>query len=117
MFDDRTQSLNSVQNMGRDILATQPDGDSAAKTRKDLDRVTELWNLLNSSVEERKNKLDSLLPISQSVIAKFDDARKRLNNIDKTLDNEKWIPLASEDGVRQQIEGMKVSSMLFNFLY
>ena len=116
MFEDRAQSFNSVQNIGHEILASQPDGDNATKTKEDLDRVTELWSVLSSSVEERKNKLDSLLPISQSFVAKFDDAEKRLNCIDKTLDDEKWIPLADEDDIRKQVEEMKVCIVIFCML-
>ena len=113
MFEDRAQSFNSVQNIGHEILASQPDGDNATKTKEDLDRVTELWNVLSSSVEERKNKLDNLLPISQSFVAKFDDAEKRLGSIDKTLDDEKWIPLADEDDIRRQVEEMQVCIVVF----
>ena len=116
MFEDRAQSFNSVQNIGHEILASQPEGDNATKTKEDLDRVTELWSVLSSSVEERKNKLDSLLPISQSFVAKFDDAEKRLNCIDKTLDDEKLIPLADEDDIRKQVEEMKVCIVIFCML-
>ena len=108
MFDDRAQSLNSVQNIGHDILASQPDADSAAKTKEDLDRVTDLWNSLSSCVEERKNKLDSLLPISESFVSKLDDAQRRVSDIDQALDDDKWIPRASEDYIEKQIEDMKV---------
>ena len=108
MFDDRAPSFNSVQNIGHDILASQPDGDSAAKTKEDLDKVTELWNVLSNAVEERKSKLDSLLPVSQSFIAKFDEASKRLAEIDKNLDDEKWIPLGTAEDVEKQIDDMKV---------
>ena len=109
MFNDRAQSFNSVQKIGHDILASQPDKDSAAKTKEDLDRVTELWTSLNSAVGERKQKLDNVLPISQDFVGKFDEASKQLNAINKSLDDERWIPLASEDGIRKQIEDMKVN--------
>lgn len=108
MFDDRSQSFNLVQNIGHDILASQPDGDSAAKTREDLDRVTELWNSLSSCVEERKNKLDSLLPISENFVSMLDDAQKRVGDVDKKLDDDKWVPLATEDDIKKQIDDMKV---------
>eukprot|EP00112_Aurelia_sp_Birch-Aquarium-sp1_P005323 Seg1602.4 transcript_id=Seg1602.4/GoldUCD/mRNA.D3Y31 product="Microtubule-actin cross-linking factor 1 isoforms 1/2/3/5" protein_id=Seg1602.4/GoldUCD/D3Y31 len=103
MFDDRGPSFNTVQKIGKELIASQPDEESTAKTKEDLDKVTELWNLLDSEVNDRKDKVEEILPASQKFVENLAAAQKRVEDVDKMIDEEKWIPRSSEEDLKKQI--------------
>ena len=108
MFNDRAPSFNSMLKMGKEIIESQPDEEGASKTKEDLDKVTELWNILNNDVQDRKSKLDGLLPVSQEFLAKLDAASKIIGNVNGNLDDKKWQPCATEDDIAKQIQELMV---------
>ena len=108
MFDDRGPSFNTVQKIGKEIIASQPDEESTAKTKEDLGKVTELWNLLNGEVNNRKDKVEEILPVSQKFVENVADAQKRVEDVDKMIEEEKWIPCSSENELQQQIDDFEV---------
>ena len=116
MFDDRGPSFNTVQKIGKEIIASQPDEESTAKTKDDLGKVTELWNLLNGEVNNRKEKVEEILPVSQKFIEKVADAQKRVEDVDKMIEEDKWIPRSSEDDLQKQIDVFEVSSKWFRLI-
>ena len=113
MFDDRGPSFNTVQKIGKEIIASQPDEESTAKTKEDLDKVTELWNLLNGEVNNRKDKVEEILPVSQKFVENVADAQKRVEDVDNMIEEETWIPRSSEDDLQKQIDDFEVSAKRF----
>eukprot|EP00794_Sanderia_malayensis_P004727 gene4727-5350_t len=104
MFDDRAPSFNSLQKMGQDIVASSPDEDSICDAKRDLEKVTLLWNSLHDEVKERKEKLDHVLPLSKAFCEKLDSANKCIGDVDAKVASDKWVPCGKKELIDKQIE-------------
>ncbi len=109
MFDDRTSSFASVQEIGHEIIDAQPDAESANKTKLDLEKVTELWNSLFTNVVERKNFMDEALPLSLDFNDKLNSANKLINDLEEKVAAEKWTPHGTKVQIQKQIDEFAVS--------
>ena len=92
MFADREASVNNLQKTGEELLNTTEDEDKKKEIEKDLERVKNLWDTLKDKTDNRKEKLDEALPVSEKFNKDMVDVMKALEELDKKVNSEDNAP-------------------------
>ena len=85
MFADREASVNNLQKTGEELLNTTEDEDKKKEIEKDLERVKNLWDTLKDKTDNRKEKLDEALPVSEKFNKDMVDVMKALEELEKKV--------------------------------
>ena len=92
MFADREASVNNLQKTGEELLNTTEDEDKKKEIEKDLEKVKNLWDTLKDKTDDRKEKLDEALPVSEKFNKDMVDVMKALEELDKKVNSDGNVP-------------------------
>ena len=107
MFADREASVNNLQKTGEELLNTTEDEDKKKEIEKDLERVKNLWDTLKDKTDNRKEKLDEALPVSEKFNKDMVDVMKALEELDKKVNSEDNAPSCDPIKIDEQVNDMK----------
>ena len=108
MFDERDPSVQSLQKSGKELIKSTPEADKRAEIQEDLDKVTKQWTLLNNFVKLRREKLDEALGVSEKFATECEDAIKKIDELEKKIESEEWIPLEEPNKIEEQKDNFQV---------
>ena len=109
MFNDRAPSIKSLQTTGEELLQQSDNTDEKdSEIRGDLEKATKLWDSLNSFVTFRMDRMDNALAVSLKFNDEYDEATKRLNELQQSVNSEEWKPDEEPNKIKSQMQKFEV---------
>ena len=104
IFNDRASSVASLQATGKEIVETKDEKNKEIEA--DLEKVTKLWDSLNSYVNLRMTRMDTALTVSVQFAEQCDDVTKKIEETQAVVDDKEWKPYGEPRKITDQLNGL-----------
>ena len=109
MFNDRATSIKTLQATGEELLKAKDTSDEkSSEIEEDLGKATKLWDSLNSYVTFRMERMDSAIDVSTKFNSEYDEATKKLADLQKAIDSGEWKPEGEPRRIKDQMDRFQV---------
>ena len=110
MFDDRAQSIQTLQKNGEELIANTEDQAKKEEIQADLDHVNDMWVDLQEQIKNRRERLDETLVAAEKFNTDLENVLNAIQEIGEQVDSEGFTPCGELEKVDEQIEQFKVVS-------
>ena len=108
MFNDRAASINSLQKTGEELMKSKDANGEKNEIEEDLEKVTKLWDSLNSYVTFRMDRMDTALTISTKFNDEYNEATKKVAEVQEAVGNLEWKPDDEPQKINDQMDQFEV---------